>query len=1671
MIEPRTPYSAPTDSEPRNDIQRIADDIHRQIETRPMSYKESQDLYSFDRVGNIGVDNRLPTTIYDIDSRDVYDPLSDGTLISRYKNYMPGTDNEERLAQQQSTGEKWKNGWIKLAGKTGTSVIGGTVGTVNGIIQAISQGSISAAFDNDFNSWLDDLNMKMDYRLPNYYTQQEQNYSLARQMWTANFWADEVFQGLSFTLGMLVSEGIWAAATGGTSLVARGLSAGALRTLSKNLGRSGANKVLNAHKQIGKNLINKNVSKTALAGVTGKQAIDAGMQATTRAGRIIDLFHKGRVIVTSSAYEGGVEARHYMMEAEEDYIQNFLRVNGRRPTGIELADFRNNITNSANAVFASNIALVGATNLAVFGRALLGTRNTGTFKNNWFKDNILGVGYRKEGAKIVTKEATKAQKIASKTYDILRPMFAEGVIEEGGQSIISETAKNYMLSAYDPDSTAEAISFIDALHEGFSDTFGTKEGQKEILIGSIIGIIGGGFQTGYRFNDTSRQRKNLEDLAKYHNAFTAENLLNNVIYNNKAKYAAQMTDEAIQNGDRIGGEIGNDAALVAKIERDYAFEGVEQGFQDFAAYMRGSIDTIMQELNMTESEAQNFIDEQVEAYKNFSDEYVKNREFAETVYGVTEFAEFENSGLVRENVVRAVASIMTIGKNADLRATETIKEIQELIRDRVSTTEAHRSLAVADALRKAGRNAHERYMRASNRLHELDIQLEKVRNKVAELNQHTDMSEAQAEQRAKLVQRMIELEEKVKVEQATKLAAYNALNLKSVSDENITQEDLDNQKKNYKDLQRSLRALEGSDSVLFNEVQQKYNEYGRAVDYAKAYLESANRMLNPETRFTELNNYAKRLFSKKAKLKVSEAAFFEEMIEKWGIDNIGATFVAQEQQDTQSITEEDTDTQARPEEESIEPKEKVKTQEDTIREELDTLEFDPESKRFRTNRQILPARINTRKRAQKYVRDSYKEGFSERIGITEEEFQNFVDTGQTTPDIIEYLAEKGYERPGELTPQEQDMYNALTEEINAYLSNKFENTVIESLKAIREKIRDLINNNAYTKLYRGESLEEMAKSQPSQEDMDTYQKYLERLDREDIDTINRYQDYTPLEEKGFSEEEIDDFVELSLNLGEWYILEGISEGGNSVADLLMLMEQYQMQADSLGISTELSLQDYVEVKKSPDDVSSRYNSSNPIQTPDKVKIKLVNGKYEISHLNINSLEGLIPGATVQKINKKGELEDINPNDIYNEGDKYKITLEDQSTIIEIGPHSRLIVEKNSFDSIIENSNIRVVNYGSNINFDMYVRPDVDSEFIPLQGDFFDAGINPEISSEVEVGDIVHLEIDTNNPFNKQLIKKIKRTKNESTKKKLIGQLLVYTKTESGEGFGQLRAFHERLSNNSSTSKLIEIRDNAYKAIEAGETGIIDLGYRVPVANTLLGSPNFVVVEEADGTLRPTTKEITPEMMKTIKAAGVYSNGKLELNDKKVQNNTNTFFLRGLEGEVPVVVFEFKGKSIAFPVSLKKTTTDHSGRLAEVDSNMGTAQQIISINNILIENGINPYDYQLDPSSSLKYGENAEVLRKIENLLRNVENFADINAWKSQNFDVSLLAEQAETYIDMSNDPFDSSKVILSLSEAKVVEDNTDVMKEVFEGTETIKPKIVSETLKNTVKKNQPEENC
>jgi len=103
----------------------------------------------------------------------VYKTLDSGEKVRMFEDFIPGTDNEERLAQQQSSGDKWANGATKFLTKTTNAVLGGTAGLVYGVGSALSNGSFSSLYDNDFSNWLNDLDTKTNYQFSNYYTEQE----------------------------------------------------------------------------------------------------------------------------------------------------------------------------------------------------------------------------------------------------------------------------------------------------------------------------------------------------------------------------------------------------------------------------------------------------------------------------------------------------------------------------------------------------------------------------------------------------------------------------------------------------------------------------------------------------------------------------------------------------------------------------------------------------------------------------------------------------------------------------------------------------------------------------------------------------------------------------------------------------------------------------------------------------------------------------------------------------------------------------------------------------------------------------------------------------------------------------------------------------------------------------------------------------------------------------------------------------------------------------------------------------------------------------------------------------------------------------------------------------------------------------------------------------------
>ena len=84
-----------------------------------------------------------------------------------------------------------------------------------------------SVYDNDFQRMLDRWNENMDEKLPNYATKIEQEEGFLKSMGSANFWANDVLGAMSFTLGAVLTEMVWSAATAATLGSAAPLQAGA----------------------------------------------------------------------------------------------------------------------------------------------------------------------------------------------------------------------------------------------------------------------------------------------------------------------------------------------------------------------------------------------------------------------------------------------------------------------------------------------------------------------------------------------------------------------------------------------------------------------------------------------------------------------------------------------------------------------------------------------------------------------------------------------------------------------------------------------------------------------------------------------------------------------------------------------------------------------------------------------------------------------------------------------------------------------------------------------------------------------------------------------------------------------------------------------------------------------------------------------------------------------------------------------------------------------------------------------------------------------------------------------------------------------------------------------------------------------------------------------------
>lgn len=417
----------------------------------------------FQMINEVGI----PKGNYDITGsrinlRDSRYRLSTGEWIPKYENYINNIDNDDRLSRSQSGWEKTYRGLGKFIYKSALYGIGGVGQSVYGLKELVTKGTLSAMYDNSFARWLDDMDKRGDYTLNHYYSKEERDAGFLKSMFTTNFWTNDLLSGAAFTAGAILSSYAFAGA---------GLM---------NAARMGA--------RIG----------ATVAGLgRAASATKSGFNSMLRAARIGRGIGKGldnlTFIGTSTLWEASVESRSGLMESEENFKQAYRNAYGREASYEELMRFRNDNVDAANTIFAANIGILTLSNIAMFGDMF--GMDLGVDK--FIKRNIFGVGAeRMDNGALRAITPKKWQKIAGNTFNIIKRPVSEGLFEEGLQGVSSKSAEDWVESRYNPMAIRQNIGYMEAIKNGFKETYGSSQGWKEIGIGMIIGSVMGGKSLG-----------------------------------------------------------------------------------------------------------------------------------------------------------------------------------------------------------------------------------------------------------------------------------------------------------------------------------------------------------------------------------------------------------------------------------------------------------------------------------------------------------------------------------------------------------------------------------------------------------------------------------------------------------------------------------------------------------------------------------------------------------------------------------------------------------------------------------------------------------------------------------------------------------------------------------------------------------------------------------------------------------------------------------------------------------------------------------------------------------------------------------------------------------------------------------------------------------------------
>lgn len=340
-------------------------------------------------------------------------------------------------------------------GKTAVNVVGGVAGTVYGGAQAIAEGRVSALWDNELTTVLDKASDGIREYFKVYNSNDFENRNLIQRMFLNPVqFTDELLDTLSFTAGAVVTE-MLTAGVGSAAILPR-----AMRYF-------------------------KALSKAEAAGTAAAKVGSSGTKILEGLGKAGTL---SRQLATGAAYEAAVESRQATLELRNKMHSDWLEDN----PGLSLEempeeireDIDNRLSDAGLFTFLTNIALVGASNIIQFPKVFSG--NTDNMYRN------ISNRISREGDQFVDNLSTLStgQRRLRNTAIALKNPFMEGIVEEGGQRVLSGTAQSFWDRSNDESARNTVDQFLGAFGKNLIDTYTTAEGWEEIGMGMIIGSMG-----------------------------------------------------------------------------------------------------------------------------------------------------------------------------------------------------------------------------------------------------------------------------------------------------------------------------------------------------------------------------------------------------------------------------------------------------------------------------------------------------------------------------------------------------------------------------------------------------------------------------------------------------------------------------------------------------------------------------------------------------------------------------------------------------------------------------------------------------------------------------------------------------------------------------------------------------------------------------------------------------------------------------------------------------------------------------------------------------------------------------------------------------------------------------------------------------------------------------